>query len=78
MSEYTIDILIYHMDIWDINRLLSHYDFLDHNEYHLHYKILTAKITMLLIIIGDKKPPTLFTISVEKILFKENKFRSTS
>ena len=60
------------MDICIINRLLSCYDFLDHNK-NLNYKDLVKKTTILFIIIDDGEKPTLFTVSVENILFKENK-----
>ena len=60
------------MDIWDINIVLSYYENLGGNE-ALEYKNLVKKIVMLFVILGARRKQALFTISVDNILFKDDK-----
>ena len=60
------------MDIWDLTLSLKYHKQKENND-SLDFKELLKKTVMLFIILGASRKQALFTLSVENIVFKENK-----
>ena len=60
------------MDIWDLTLLLKYYEQKENNDC-LQFKELVKKAVMLFLILGARRKQALFTLSVDNIVFKENK-----
>ena len=60
-----------YVDIWDILLLLRYYGNMDSSD-NLQFKTLVKKTVMLFIILGARRKQTLFTLSINNILLKEN------
>ena len=60
------------MNIWDLTLLLKYYEQKENNVC-LEFKGLVKKTVMLFIILGTRRKQALFTLSVDNIVFKENK-----
>ena len=61
-----------YVDIWDLTLLLKYYEQKENNDC-LEFKGLVKKTVMLFIILGARRKQALFTLSVDNIVFKENK-----
>ena len=61
-----------YVEIWDLTLLLKYYEQKENNDC-LEFKELVKKTVMLLIILGARRKQALFTLSVDNIVFKENK-----
>ena len=59
-------------EIWDINLVLNTYDSFCFDD-QLYCKSLGKKLIVLLIILGVRRKPAFFTISVDNINFAEGK-----
>ena len=62
-----------YVDIWDLTLLLKYYEQKENNDC-LEFKELVKKTVILFIILGVRKKQALFTLSVDNIVLKENKF----
>ena len=61
-----------YVDIWDLTLSLKYHKQKENND-SLDFKELLKKTVMLFIILGASRKQALFTLSVENIIFKENK-----
>ena len=62
-----------YVDIWDLTLLLKYYEQKENNDC-LEFKELVKKTVILFIILGVRRKQALFTLSVDNIVLKENKF----